>query len=91
LEASVEELSSDTAENFRSLKQDISQLSDKVDLGFRQAHAYIDENMATKGDVGRLEARFDRLEATQTEQGQKLDSMQVQLTQILTLLQQKPS
>jgi chromosome segregation ATPase len=50
---------------------------------------------ATQSDHGELlkehSKHFDKLEKTQNEQGQKLDSMQKQLTQIVTLLQQKPS
>jgi hypothetical protein len=58
------------------LKQDISQLSDKIDLGFRQAHVYIDEHVsALKEDIAALKM-------TQDTQGQKLDL-------ILQLLQTK--
>jgi len=50
---------------------------------------------ATQSDHGELlkehSKHFDKLEKTQNEQGQKLDSIQKQLTQIVTLLQQKPS
>jgi ABC-type hemin transport system substrate-binding protein len=86
--ARIKEIEVDTSENFREIKHDIKQLGEHVDLGFRQAHAYIQEN---------IESRLDRIEAAmatkddiaalktaQIEQAQKLD-------QLLQLLQQKPS
>ena len=51
-------------------------------------HGELLKDMATKEDVSKLEARLDKLES---EQGQKFDSIQTQLTEIVTLLQQKPS
>ena len=74
LEYTIEELSSDTAEELRVIRQ-------HVDQGFDQAHAFVQERfseinarfdkveqrldriestMATKEDLGKLEARLDK-------------------------------
>jgi uncharacterized coiled-coil protein SlyX len=74
VETSIEELASDTSEEFRVL-------TSHVDQGFAQAHAFVQERFeeikTTLADHGQ---RLDRIEATQAEQSQKLD-------QILALLQ----
>jgi len=75
LGARIEEHASDTAESLNAIRQDIEELEDKIDLGFKQAHVYIQENieirldamatkedlrdMATKGDLSKLEVRID--------------------------------
>ena len=89
LEAQIVELSSDTAESLRDLKQDIKQLSGHIDVGFNQAHAYIDHHMAelkatmaTKEDLHKLETRFDKLET-------RFDKLEATQDLILQLLQQK--
>ncbi len=97
--ARIRELSDDTAESLRDLKQDIKQLSDSITASYKQIGdtfmafgntmatkediAKVEATMATKADIAKMEARFDQLEATQVEQGQKLD-------QIIVLMQQKP-
>ncbi len=89
LEATIEELSSDQAEELRAIRQEIKdsykEIGDffvKLDEGLET----VKTTMTTKEDLSKLEAKFEarinRLESTQTEQGLKLD-------QILTLLQQK--
>ncbi len=85
IEAAIEELSSDQAEELRAIRQDISQLGARMDKSFDQAHAYIDHHMtelkatmATKQDISTIDARLGKIEATQE--------------QILKLLQQlRPS
>jgi uncharacterized coiled-coil protein SlyX len=91
LEDTIEELSSDQAEELRAIRQEIKQLNDGMMASFKQigdTFVKIEESleaakatMATKEDISRLEARIDHIEATQ---GAKLD-------QILALLQQRPS
>lgn len=63
--ARIREIADDTAESLRDLKQDIKQLSEHVDIGFKQAHAYIDHHMAelkatmaTKEDLAAMETRL---------------------------------
>ena len=83
LEASIVELSSDTAEELRAIHQ-------HVDQGFDQAHAFVQERFVeinvrfdkVEQRLDKMEGRLDRIEIIQAEQGQKLD-------QILALLQQK--
>jgi DNA repair ATPase RecN len=69
IEAAIEELSSDQAEELKTIRRDIKQLSEHMDVSFNQAHAYIDHYMAelkaiiaTKDDISRIEARQDRQE-----------------------------
>lgn len=52
----IEELSNDTAEEFKALRQDVKQLSGHVDLGFQQAHTFVQEHFAEIG------VRFDRID-----------------------------
>jgi DNA repair ATPase RecN len=58
LEGAIEELSSDTSEEFKALRQEVLQ-------GFKQAHAYIQEHiedvMATKEDIRQLDVRFEKV------------------------------
>lgn len=81
-----------------TLKTDVSTLKTEM----RETRADITSIKATQFDHGELlrehSKRFDKVEvniaelkATQNVQGQKLDNMHEQLTQILMLLQQKPS
>jgi septal ring factor EnvC (AmiA/AmiB activator) len=84
VETSIEELASDTSEEFRVLTA-------HVDQGFDQAHAFVQERFSeinarfdkVEQRLDKMEGRLDRIEATQAEQSQKLD-------QILALLQQRP-
>jgi uncharacterized coiled-coil protein SlyX len=76
LEAGIEELAADTDTNFKNLSTDMQRSFDLVNGELQN----IEVAMATKADIAALKT-------AQTEQGQKLDSMQKQLTQILTLLQ----
>jgi uncharacterized coiled-coil protein SlyX len=101
IEANIEELSSDTAENFRSLRQDIKHLADDIEASFKQSAEYqvkqeqmiearfdkIEATMATKEDVAALKA-------TQSEHSKRFDKLEAtqseqgqKLDQILQLLQ----
>lgn len=90
IEAAIEELSSDTAEELRAIRKDIKQLDEELRSSFLDIGKAFDLNAnnieALKQDVAKLktttETRFNKLEATQAEQGKKLD-------QILTLLQER--
>lgn len=95
IEAKIIELSNDTAEELRVL-------TNHVDQGFKQAHAYIQENieavMATKEDISKLDARIDRvderLDRIETTMSTKEDitAMEVRLVDtIKQLWQQRPS
>lgn len=83
LEGTLEELSSDTAEELRAIHQ-------HVDQGFDQAHAFVQERFTEIGQrFDRVEQRLDALSAdvnelkmSQSKQNQKLD-------QILQLLQKQ--
>jgi uncharacterized coiled-coil protein SlyX len=48
IEGTIEEMAADTAEEFKAL-------FDHVQKGFDQAHSYIQENVANKQDIARLE------------------------------------
>lgn len=71
--ARIRELSDDTAESLRDLKQDIKQLSESITDSYKQIGDFfvlfdkdaemIKATMATKEDISKLEARFDTLEA----------------------------
>lgn len=76
VETSIEELASDTSEEFRVLTA-------HVDKGFDQAHAFVQERFTE------INTRLDRIEQVQTEQGKRLDAVDSKLDQILALLQQK--
>jgi hypothetical protein len=83
--ARIKEMVDDTAENLRDLKQDNKQLFEHVQQGFAQAHAYIQEYVASKEDLKAMatkedfatlkaaqDARFSKIEATQERQEQLL-------------------
>jgi lysyl-tRNA synthetase class II len=96
IEAQIAELSSDTAEELTAIRQDNKELFAHIQKGFDQAHAYIDENMATKediaalkGDLVVLKGDLAVLKGTQGEHSKKLDEHSVMLRQILQLLQPK--
>lgn len=78
LEAAIEELSSDTAEELKTIRQDIKQLNEGMMASFKQIG---DTFVALESNVEEIKTRLDRMESTQAEQGAKLD-------QILALLQQ---
>jgi len=63
IEASLQELSSDQAEGLKDLKQDNKALFEHVQKGFDQAHAYIQENIATKQDISRVEHELSAMES----------------------------
>ena len=73
LEASIEELSSDTAEGLKDLKEDNKRLFEHVQLGFKQAHTYIKED----------------IETVLTDHTKRMDRIESKLDQILQLLQPK--
>lgn len=74
IEANIEELSADTAESLKVLKQDIKALFDHTQRGFNQARFYTKEN---------IETRLDQMK-------EDIASIKATQEQILTLLQQKP-
>ena len=78
LEGTIEELSSDTAEELRVIRQ-------HVDQGFDQAHAFVQERFEEiKTILADHRKRLDRIETAQAEQGQILK-------EIFALLKQRPS
>jgi uncharacterized coiled-coil protein SlyX len=81
IEAAIEEMSEDTAEELKAIRQKQQELFEHAQNGFKQSLAYIQENVETvlKDHTSRL----DRIETAQTKQDAKLD-------EILMLLQQKP-
>jgi len=98
--ARIRELSDDTAENFRDLrqimdanftevKQSDKRLFEHVQLCFRQAHDFVQERF---GEIG---ARLDRIEATMATKDDisrveaDITSIKATQEQILQLLQQK--
>jgi flagellar capping protein FliD len=94
--ARVRELHDDTAEELRAIRQDIKQLSDGISASyvsigdtFMATWKDIETRLATKEDICKLETRFDKVEASQIEQGKRMDAMDGKLDQVLTLLQQK--
>ncbi|HEY4034861.1 MAG TPA: hypothetical protein VGL94_12945 [Ktedonobacteraceae bacterium] len=65
IEAGIVELSNDTAEDLKALRNDIKALSEHVDLGFKQAHTFIQDEiadlkaiMATKDEIAAMEGRL---------------------------------
>jgi hypothetical protein len=85
----IEEAASDSAEEFKAVRQDIKGLEEGMMSSFKELGGYFElteKAMATKDDISRLEARFDKVEgditALKTDHGAKLDL-------ILQLLQQK--
>jgi uncharacterized protein (DUF885 family) len=68
----IEEMASDTAESLNALQQDLTLnvtvlrddtqlVRDDLKQGFAQAHAYIQENIATKDDIRRIEATQEQI------------------------------
>jgi uncharacterized coiled-coil protein SlyX len=77
IEAGIEELSSDQAEELKVIRQDIKQLDERVQSGFLEIGSAFDLNASNIDGVRMtLETRLSKIEATQE--------------QILKLLQQKP-
>ncbi len=77
VEATLIELSSDTAEELKATRQDIKQLAEHVDKGFDQAHAFVQE-------------RFGEIQTTLSEHTKRLDTMDSKLDQILQRLPKPP-
>lgn len=91
IEATLIELSSDTAEELKAVRKDIKELDEGMRASFKTIG---DTFVAVETNIGK---RLDKIEATQNEhsqkldeQGQRQDKMDSKLDQILTLLQQKP-
>ncbi len=68
-EATIEELSADTAEELKAIRQDIKQLSEGITASYTSIGDTfiatwddIKATLATKENIGRLEARFDKVE-----------------------------
>jgi uncharacterized coiled-coil protein SlyX len=87
---------------FSEVKQDINQVEGGMMSSFKKIGDTIIDTLATKDDitdlktivatkedVSKFEARFGKIEAAQIEQGQRMDTMDDKLGQILTLLQEK--
>jgi len=103
IEAGIVELSNDTAEDLKALRNDIKALSEHVDLGFKQAHAYIQENIETRLDdhskrLDQIETRlddhskhFDRIETIMATKDDIAAMEGRLLDAIKQLWQQKPS
>jgi len=90
--ARVRELHDDTAEELRAIRQDIKQLNDGIAasyVSFMATWKDIEIRLATKEDISKLETRFDKVETSQLEQGERMDMMDGKLDRMLTLLQQK--
>jgi uncharacterized coiled-coil protein SlyX len=65
LEASVEELSTDTLAAFKTITDTINQLKEMVKTGFGEAHdfqGHLGANVVTKEDLTNLEMRITALE-----------------------------
>jgi uncharacterized coiled-coil protein SlyX len=69
IEGAIEELASDTSEGLNALARDntgittiLNDLSAKVHQGFAQVHTHINENVASKEDISKLETRIERIE-----------------------------
>ena|SRR2546421_9566881 len=83
LEAGIEELSADTAEGLKVIRQENKQIFDHVQSGFHQAHTFVQERFAdVNSRLDQMQGNITELKTVQVEQGKKLD-------QILTLLQNK--
>jgi uncharacterized coiled-coil protein SlyX len=79
IEATLIELSSDTAEELKVIRLEIGQLNDGMIASFKQIGEIFDRNFERFDAV---EARLGRIASVQTEQGKKLD-------QLLLLVQKK--
>lgn len=69
IEASIEELSSDQAEELKAIRLEIKQLNDGMMASFKQigdTFMAFGNTMAAKEDLSKLEARIERIEATMT-------------------------
>jgi|SRR5882762_9698029 len=86
LEASVEELSSDQAEELKAIRQDIKQLNDGMMASFKKIGDTFIDITATKDDIAKVETRLDRIESTMATKDDitRLEGL------IKQLLQQKP-
>jgi len=85
IEASIVELSNDTAEEFKAL-------FDHVQKGFDQAHTYITENVATKEELRTIQEDITELKATVATMATKDDIAELKeslLDAIKQLWQQK--
>jgi len=96
IEASIEELASDTAESSKALFH-------HVQAGFQQAHDFVQERfaevntrlerieatMATKEDLSKLEVRFDKLEVRFDKLEVRFDKLEATQAEILAVLKQK--
>lgn len=87
IEAQIEELHADTAEELRAIRQDIKQLNDGMMSSFKELGTYFElteKAMATKEDLAKL--------ATKEELRNELSAMEERLiTTIQQLWQQRPS
>jgi uncharacterized coiled-coil protein SlyX len=77
IEATLIELSSDTAEELKVIRLEVGQLNDGMIASFKQIGEIFDRNFERFDAV---EVRLDRIESAQTEQGKKLDQL-LQLVQ----------
>jgi uncharacterized coiled-coil protein SlyX len=90
IEAAIEELADDTAEELRAIRQDIKQLDSDMKSSFIDIGKAFDLNAnnieAVRQDVGE---RLERIEAVQVKQGQRMDTMDSKLDRLLELVQKK--
>jgi uncharacterized coiled-coil protein SlyX len=89
IEAAIEELAGDTAEELRAIRQDIKRLDNGMMSSFKELGGYFELTekaidgrfgeikavMVTKEDISRVETRFDKIEGRIDEQGKKLDQL----------------
>ena len=93
IEAGIIELSSDTAEELKAIRQEIKQLNDGMMSSFKKIGDTFIDTVANKEDLtameGRITGEIAQIKATQIEQGQRQDKMDSKLDLILQLLQKK--
>jgi uncharacterized coiled-coil protein SlyX len=83
IEAQIEEMSADTAEELKAIRQDIKQLDEGMMASFKKIGDTFIDTTATKDDISRVETRLDRIEATMAtkEDIAELKGLMVQLLQ----------
>jgi uncharacterized coiled-coil protein SlyX len=81
IEAAIEELADDTAEELKAIRQDIKRLDSEMKSSFIDIGKAFDLNannieavrQGVEKRLDQFETRFDKIESVQTEQGKKLD------------------
>lgn len=94
IEAAIEELADDTAEELKAIRQDIKQLDERMQSGFIEIGTLFDRNFRS---FDAIETRLDRIESDisgiRDTMATKDDIASIKATQeqILQLLQKKQS